>query len=53
MIDRVVFDVKFLYAEGVAQTVRAHERRKTGIQADPRLAVDRQKLAITPQIALA
>ncbi len=42
VVDRVVLDVELLDAERVAQPVRAHQRRKAGIEAGLRLAVDRQ-----------
>ena len=50
MVDRVVLDVQLADAEPRGEPVGAHERREAGVQAGPRLALDRQQLAIAPEV---
>src|SRR5712691_171706 len=50
MVDRIVLDVELADAEPIGKAVAADERRETGVEAGPRLAGDRQQLAITPQV---
>ena len=50
MVDRVVLDVQLAHAEARRQPVGADERREAGVQAGPRLAFDRQQLAIAPEV---
>ena len=48
VIDRVVLDVQLGHAQRPGQAVGADQRRAADVQADGRLAVDRQELAVTP-----
>src|SRR5581483_11085286 len=37
-------------AETLGETLAAHERGEAGVEAGPRLAVDRQQFAVAPQV---
>ena len=50
VVDRIVFDIQFFDTESGAETMGAHERREAGVETDSRFAVDRQELAIAPQV---
>src|ERR1041385_8123402 len=53
MIDGVVLDVELFDAQHFAEAMGAHERREAGVEAGLGLAVDRQQLAVAPEIFLA
>src|SRR5262245_29388496 len=50
MVDRVVFDVELGNPDLLCEPRRSHERREARVEPGPRLADDRQQLAITPEI---
>jgi hypothetical protein len=52
MVGGIVFNIQFFNAKSRAQPVRAYQGRKARVETDSRFAVDRQKFAITPQVAL-
>src|ERR1043165_7188924 len=50
MIDGVVLDVELFDAQHFAEAMGAHERREAGVEAGLGLAVDRQQLAVAPEV---
>ena len=50
MVDRVVLDVELADAEPRGEPVGPDERREAGVEPGARLAVDRQQLAIAPEV---
>src|SRR5689334_1340127 len=50
MVDRVVFDVELPHAEARGQPIGLDERREARMQTGLRLAVDRQELAVAPEV---
>src|SRR5215469_6396882 len=50
MIDRVVLDVEPLQSQLSTQATRLQERRETGKRPAVGLAIDRQELAVAPQV---
>src|ERR1700674_4720427 len=53
MVDRVVLDIELLQSEFGPQALGMKQRREARVEPDRRLAVDRQQLAIAPEISRA
>jgi hypothetical protein len=51
VIDRIVFHPELADAEHPRQAVGSDERGETGVETDLGLALDRQQLAIAPEVA--
>src|SRR5216683_860777 len=50
MVDRIILYVKLADAKAFGKPRAPHERREAGMKSRPRLAGDRQQLAVPPQI---
>src|SRR4029453_1994346 len=50
VVDGVVLDVELLHTENAREAIGPDERREARPEADLRLAVDRQQLAIPPEV---
>ena len=50
MVDRIVLDIQFRHPETPGKPIGAHERGEPGVQAGQRLLLNRQELAVAPQV---
>src|SRR5262245_61763574 len=53
MVNRVIFEIELFDAKRSGQPFGAHERRAAGMQADTRLAIDRQEFTVAPEVGFA
>ena len=53
MIDGIVFQIQLAYAELLREAIGFDERRIPGVVAGPRLSIDGQQLAVSPEVPCA
>jgi hypothetical protein len=53
MAHRIIFKIELSRAERVPEPARPDKRSKSRVEPDPRLVLDRQKLAVAPDITYA